>query len=361
MLPTAYYYGSRRGVVLAGAFAIAALVADSLRKRALGLRQQFALLLAPIFVGCVLLNFYSVRQLGPETGGASTWTLDSPLYTHATWFALIVSKLVIYWVLMAPRGRLRPSDTAAAAGLLSASVLVELAGANLPREAFLSLFVALAVGTLTLRHQIPSSLFAGALLLLDHLYGRNASHLAPIEMLIAGVATLLAWQSANPTVRRSAWIAGLTVTVGVYLMFWPMVGFHLAGLDFAFMFQWVPAAKYDQVWGLIALGVVVKLGLPLVLVVAAARAHLRDRGTRVIVATTLASKVALLSVLIACYAIRHSMASEQATAMLSELVLVLFGSCITLLAMPSSMALAEPRPTTAETCVSHPASWQTCA
>ena len=331
MLPTAYYYGSRRGVVLAGVLGIGCLLVDSLRS---GFRRAVPSLLTLLFVGYMLVNFYSVRQLGPETGGASTWALDARLFTQSAWLALIASKLVLYLVLIAPRATSRPSDTALAAGLLSASILVEFAGAQLPREAYLCIFVALAVGSLTVRHDVPSSLFAGALVLLDHLYGKDTARLAPIEMLLAGTATLVAWERSHTRSHGSKWVYGLSVSVAVYLMFWPMVGFHLAGLDFSFMFRWVPEASYEKAWLLIAFGVIVKLSLPIVLVIAVARDPLRDRDTRIIVASMLTAKVVLLSVVIAFFATSHSMASQQAIAMLSELVLVIFGTCTTLLAMP---------------------------
>jgi hypothetical protein len=334
MMPTAYYYGSRRGVVLAGVLGIGCLLVDSLRHKGSSIRRAVPSLLTLLFVGCMLVNFYSVRQLGPETGGASTWALDARLFTQSAWLALIASKLVLYLVLIAPRATSRPSDTALAAGLLSGSILVEFAGAQLRREAYLCIFVALAVGSLTVRHDVPSSLFAGALVLLDHLYAKDTARLAPIEMLLAGTAALVAWERSHKRSHGSKWVYGLSVSVAVYLMFWPTVGFHLAGLDFSFMFRWVPEASYEKAWLLIAFGVIVKLSLPIVLVIAVARDHLRDCDTRIIVASMLTAKVVLLSVVIAFFATSHSMASQQAIAMLSELVLVIFGTCTTLLAMP---------------------------
>jgi NADH:ubiquinone oxidoreductase subunit 2 (subunit N) len=119
-------------------------------------------------------------------------------------------------------------------------------------------------------------------------------------------------------------------------MFWPTVGFHLAGIDFGYMFQWVPEAKYEHFWRLIALGLVVKLALPLVLVLAIAREQLRDETTLSVVSATLAAKVALLAIMIAAYAACHTMASQQALAMLAELVLLLFGVACCLVALPRS-------------------------
>lgn len=338
MLPTAYYYGSRRAVVLAGVLGLLS-VAGALFERDSTWRSRMQAVVALLFAGCVLVNFYAVRQLGPETGGSSSWALDAPLYTQSTWLALVAAKLVLYVVSMAPRAAEHPSDCAAAAGLLSASVLVEFAGARLPRELYSILFLAVVVGSLFARRQFAASLFAGSLLLLDHLYGRRCPQLAPMELLLAATAVLLAWQRSRSPRLQPTWLAGLTITIAVYLMLWPTVGFHLAGLDFSFMFEWVPEADYDQAWRWIAFGVVVKLGLPIALVIVVARDQLRDALTRGIVMGALGAKVALLCVLIAFYGISHSMASQQATAMLSELVLVLFGTCTALMAMPSSKAL----------------------
>jgi hypothetical protein len=253
------------------------------------------------------------------------------------------SKLVLFLTFIARRAARRPLDVAGAAGLLSASVLVELAGARLPLPAYACLFGALVLGSIGARHRAPSSLYAAALLLLDHLYGADASHLAPIEMILAATAAaLFAWRRLRATVRSQEVLVAVTTVVAVYLMLWPTVGFHVAGIDFSFMFQWVPAAKYERWWWIIALGMAVKLALPLVLVVAIAREPLRARLAATLVCSAFAAKTALLSVMIAAYATVHVMGSQQATSMLAELALIGFTLCCSLVTLPSRKLIAEP-------------------
>ena len=345
LLPTAYYYGSRRAVVLAGALAIAVMLVDYWRRGVATLQQRVAPTLAMVFAAAVLISFYQVKQLGPETGGAATWALSAALYTHATWLPLLLAKLILGVVLVLPAAPRRPFDAAVAAALLAVCLMVELGGLRLPREIYAGLAVALLCGTAFARQRAGASLLAGSLLLLDHLYGGDASHLAPLETILAATAALLAaWQRVGVTPFARRLLDAFTVVVGFYLMFWPTVGFHLAGIDFAYMFQWVPEAQYEHFWQVIALGVIVKLALPLVLVIAVARAQLRDQLTLTVVSSTLAAKVALLSVMIEAYAIGHTMASQQALAMLAELLLLLFGVGCCLGALPSAEPQSEPAP-----------------
>jgi Type I phosphodiesterase / nucleotide pyrophosphatase len=344
LLPTAYYYGARRAVVLAGALAIAAMLVEYWRRNVGHWRERVAPTLALGLAAAVLVTFYQVKQLGPETGGAAAWALSAGLYTHSTWLPLLAAKLILFGVLVWPRASERPLDATGAAVLLAICVLVELGGVRLPREAYAILFGALLIGVAFARRLVPWSLLAGSLLLLDHLYGADAAHLAPLETILAATAaSLAAWQRVGVTPFGKQLLAGFTVTVGFYLMFWPTVGFHLAGIDFAYMFQWVPEAQYEHFWQVIALGVILKLALPLVLVLGVARAQLREPLTLTVVTAMLAAKVALLSVMISAYAIGHTMASQQALAMLAELLLLLFGVATCLIALPSAEPDARTR------------------
>lgn len=334
MLPTAYYYGSRRAIVLSGIVAVALMLVDYLR-RAVPARERVLPVSSLLFVSAVLASFYQVKQLGPETGGASAWALDAAVYTGSAWLTLIVAKVVLFAVLMAPRAARQRLDTAVAAGLLVLCLAVELGGLRLPRAAYAVLFGTLVLGTLGGARRAPSSLFAAALLLLDHLYSADASHLAPIEIVLAGTAAaLLAWRRMRLPKLAEQLAIGTTVAVGLYLMFWPTVGFHLVGIDFAYMFQWVPAENYEKSWYVIGLGVVVKLALPLMLVIAVAGERLRERRTAVVMLLALAGKVALLSIMIASYALWHDLTSQVALAMLAELALLMFGVCAAVAALP---------------------------
>ncbi len=341
MLPTAYYYGSRRAIVLAGVVALSFMLIDYLRCAA-PLHERVLPVLGLLFTAAVLISFYQVKQLGPETGGASAWALDAAVYTGSAWLSLIVAKLVLFAVLVAPRAAERPLDAAVAVVLLSLCLLVELGGLRLPRGVYAAVFAALLVGALCGFQRAPGSLLAAALLLLDHLYGADASHIAPIEIVLAATAAaLLAWQSMRLLPVATKVASGATVAVSLYLMFWPTVGFHLVGIDFTYMFQWVRAENYEKSWYVIALGVIVKLALPLTLVVAVARERLRERTTVLVALLMLAGKVALLSVMIAGYALWHDLTSQVALAMLAELALLMFGVCAAVAALPGNRSVAE--------------------
>ena len=339
LLPTSYYYGARRAVVLASILALVPWAFDRVRRGGHRFDGLVVLLASLSFVAAALASLYPVRQLGPETAQAATWALDAKLYQRWPWFALVIAKALIYALVVAPRAARRPLDSAGAAGLFTATVLIELASARMPREGYAALFVAIAVGAIFARQRAPSTLLAGSFLLLDHLYGANPTLLAPIEMILAATATaVFLWRRFEPNRTARAWLMGATVALASYLMLWPSVGFHLAGIDFGFMFQWVPEAQYQRAWQLIALGVVLKVGLPIVLVVAVGRESLREEPARLVVALGLSAKAALLAVLVSFFAVNHPVDSQQATAMLAELVLVMFAASCALAALPSGAA-----------------------
>jgi hypothetical protein len=182
-------------------------------------------------------------------------------------------------------------------------------------------------------------------LLLDHLYGTNGGQVAPIEMIIAGTAAaLFAWQHLRLKMLARDALSGLTLAVAVYLMLWPTVGFHVAGIDFSYMFQWVPEDKYDQWWVLIGLGIIIKLALPILLVLGVARDTLSSPFSTTVLASTLTAKVVLLSVTITAFSAYHAMGSQQATAMLAELILVMFVTCCTFATMPFRKTSYSPEP-----------------
>lgn len=341
LLPTSYYYGSRRAIVLGGTVAIVCVLVDYFRRPAPAAARVVPVLSLLLTSG-MLLSFSQVRQLGPETAGAATWALDAALYADSAWITLILAKSVLGLAVLAPRASTRPLDTAVAFALLLVCLLVELGGARLPRMAYAVLFALLLVGAIAARQRAPSSLLAGALLLLEHLYGADTSRIAPIQVVLAATsAALLAWRQMQLPLLAFRMANGLAVAVGLYLMFWPAVGFHLVGIDFGYMFQWVAEESYEKSWWVIGLGVVVKLALPLVLVTAIAREELRDALSSRVVIATFAAKGALLSILIASYAVWHDMSSQQALAMLAELILVLFGACSSGVALPMRASITQ--------------------
>jgi hypothetical protein len=344
MLPTAYYYGSRRAIVLAGSVALALIVLDYWR-RPVPSRERVLPALALLFTAAVLLSFYPVKQLGPETGGASAWALDAGIYNGSAWLTLIVAKLALFLTVMLPRTSRQRLDSVVAGALLLLCLWVELGGLHLPRLAYGAALLALLVAALSgVFRRARSSLLALSLLLLDHLYGAHAPHVAPIEIVLAATAAaLLAWPRLGLSEVALKIATGTTVAVGVYLMFWPTVGFHLVGIDFQYMFQWVPAESYEKAWQLIALGVIAKLALPLMLVVAVAGDRLREPTTAFVALLVLAAKVALIAVMIAGYSLWHDLTSQIALAMLAELALLMFGMCAAAAALPAHRSFFKAR------------------
>lgn len=324
MLPTAYYYGARRAVVLAASLALVALIAQG-AKKANRARSFASGAFALVFALAALLSFYPVRQLGPELAGAATWALDAAIYSRFVGFGLIVAKLLLFAVLVVPHSAQRPLDTAGAAALFSASTLVELAGAHFPRAGFACVLAGCLLGSLLGQRQARSSLLGAGLLLLDHLYAGDLAQIAGIEMLLACLSTtLFGLRRLGLDAGTSRWSAGLSAVVALYLMLWPTVGFHLVGVDFGFMFQWVPAAESERWWWVVALGYSFKLALPLTLVISVARDDLGQRATEQVLAPALAGKLLLLSITVTGYAASHAMNSQQSTAMLAEQLLLCF-------------------------------------
>jgi hypothetical protein len=336
MLPTAYYYGSRRAIVLAGAVALGFMLIDVWRRSApAGSRLLPTLCL--VLAAAVSISLYSVRQLGPETGGASSWALDAPVYTRAARHTLLLAKLLLGALLLAPRVRSHRLDAVSAGALLTSSLVLEVAGLRLPHAVYGAVFAALVLGWVLGGASVRRSAtcFSAALLLLDHLYNGDVARLAPIVTILAAAGALLfAWRRVGLSERGVRWAEGLTVAVGIYLMFWPSVGFHLVGIDFSFMFQWVREENYEKQWYLIGLGVIVKLALPLALVAALSAQRASDGVAQRVALGALVAKVAALSIMIASYALWHDLTSQIALAMLAELALLMFGVCAAAVALP---------------------------
>jgi hypothetical protein len=187
------------------------------------------------------------------------------------------------------------------------------------------------------------SLLGSGLLVLEYLYQASAAHLAPLQMLLSAcAAALLAWRRLRLSALASSWANGLTVALTLYLMFWPTVGFHLVGIDFSYMFQWVPAEEYERLWWVIGVGLIIKLALPLWLVVLVGGSALHRGSIRAVVSGTLAAKTGLLALMIASYAVQHDMGSQQALAMFAELILVMFAAWTWLAAAPARLKVAAP-------------------
>jgi hypothetical protein len=160
-------------------------------------------------------------------------------------------------------------------------------------------------------------------LLLNYLYGADPLRVAPIELLLsATAAALMAWRRASMQRDSLDWAAGLTLATSAYLLLWPMLGFRLSGVDFHFMFEWVPKENYEAWWWLIALGALAKFVIPYLLLGSLAAEHLDRPEAGQAALSVLLAKVLVLAAMISSYAIRHSTASQSAVDMLAELALV---------------------------------------
>jgi hypothetical protein len=125
----------------------------------------------------------------------------------------------------------------------------------------------------------------------------------------------------------------VTLAFAGYLLLWPTVGMRFSGIDFRFMFDWVPVARYEELWWLIALGMLLKFVWPYALLVDLARRMCPRHGLGWAY-FALSAKLCALSVFAAWYATSHSLLTNGALEILAELALLLLVSA---LAWPSPL------------------------
>lgn len=322
LFPSAYFYGSSRAAVTIGLFVLAALAAEALRETAGDRRARAAVLLATALSGWTLVTFLRVGRADASTS-LSGFVLKAAVYQGSAWLPLVVAKLTSFVLLSWSGGTRRPYDLAGAASLLTASLLVQLGSAALPRAVYAALALCLLATVRFAARRAPATQLAAGLLLLNHFYGPHALRLAPIELLLSATsAALAAWQRSSLRRDSRDWAAGLTLATSAYLLLWPMFGFRLSGIDFRFMFEWVPEQRYESWWWVIALGSLSKLAVPFLLLGAVAGQHAVSERARRITLGVLGAKVTMLSVMAAAYSARHFTRSELAVDMLGELMLV---------------------------------------
>ena len=194
-----------------------------------------------------------------------------------------------------------------------------------------ALLVPALLGWLTLQF-VPRSPWAASrlalgLIALGQCYEANALHVAPIQvLLLCVVAALEAFRllfSTDSPARAAA--SGVTLAVAGYLMLWPTVGMRFSGLDFHFMFEWVPIARYEELWWLIGLGMLAKIAFPYALLIELARRY-GPGGALTWAYVTLALKLAALTVFAAWYATSHALLTNGALEIMAELALLLLVS-----------------------------------
>jgi len=321
LFPSAYFYGSSRAVVTISLFVLGALSADIWRDKTHDRRARWSLLAANAFAAVTLITFLRVGR-ADSAAPAAGFVLKSAIYQGSAWLPLIAAKLAVF-ALLAPKGVRRPLDLAGTASLLTASLLVQLGSASIHRYVYAALALLLVATFRTAAERAPSTQLAAGLLLLNHLYGSAPLRVAPIELLLSGTsAALIAWRRSAMRTDSLEWASGLTLATSAYLLLWPLFGFRLSGVDFRFMFQWIPEQRHDDWWWLIALGTLAKFAMPYLLLGAIARKHGAGERAGWVALSVIAARVLVLSVMVATYALGHSTSTELAVDMLAELVLV---------------------------------------
>ena len=354
LFPTAYYYGASRATVLAAMLAVALVYAVRVRGLA-SARRRFACGVLAALVVCSLWSLYGLHDVGGRTREMAYFVLSSPLFAAYSGFTLCAVKLGLLALFACSAERAR-ADLLLALALFGLGFTLE--RWVVPGARYL-LFPAL-LGWLALhfvpRPRWPASRLALGLIALDQCYETSALHVAPIQvLLLCVVAALEAWRLlfANDSEARAA-ASGVTLAVAGYLMLWPTVGMRFSGLDFHFMFAWVPIARYEELWWLIGLGMSCKIAFPYALLVELARRY-GPNAALTWAYVTLALKLAALTVFAAWYATSHALLSNGALEILAELALLLLVSAFAWPSPARAIAVissAKRRPTSAACTVS---------
>jgi hypothetical protein len=322
LFPSAYFYGSSRAVVTISIFVVAALAFDSFRDATGDKCSRAVMLLASLFAAATLVSFVHVGRADSAVPTAG-FVLKSAIYQGSAWLPLIAAKLVVFGLLAWKSRGERPLDLAATASLLTASLLVQLGSASIHRYVYAAIAALLVVSCRSAARKAPAAQLAAGLFLLNHLYGADALRVAPIELLLSGTsAALVAWEQSSMRQDSREWAAGLTLSTSAYLLLWPLFGFRLSGVDFRFMFAWIPERHHDDWWWLIASGTLLKFATPYWLLGLLANQHTARGRAALLALSVIAARGLVLSLMVSAYALNHSMRSALAIDMLAELALV---------------------------------------
>jgi hypothetical protein len=320
LFPSAYYYGSARAVVPAAALGVAAaMVTYRVPQNAGSLVRRMMPWLAAIFVVGSLATFYDVHRVGGDATGMASYVLGAGVYQQSAWLALLVAKVVLL-ACAAHESRGRFQELGATAALALTAFAIELGVVTPTHLFYLALIFLVAVAHALAPERLRFVRIFAGLIVLSHLYSAKAVQLAPIQLLLAATATALWLFRQRYSARARSFAVGATLVVGAYLMLWPCLGFRFSGIDFAFMFQWVPIARYEELWWVIGIGTLVKLAWPYLLLGAVAGPSLADARPWLLAA--FAAKLVLLASFACFHATRESVRSNLALEMLAELALI---------------------------------------
>jgi Type I phosphodiesterase / nucleotide pyrophosphatase len=322
LFPTAYYYGASRGTVLAAGVSV--LTVFAMRVHLLPSRRErmAAAVLALCIVGS-LWSLYGLRDVGGQTREMAYFVLSSPLFDRFASLTLLAATFGLWLCFASARDR-SGRDLALAAFLGVTSLLLERLA--LPVARYL-LPVAMA-GYVWLRFKpvtrfVATRFFSGVIAL-GLFYGEEALHVAPMLVLaLCLLLTLHFWRRFLPNEPEArATAVGLTLAVACYFLLWPTIGMRFSGIDFRFMFEWVPLARYEELWWVIGLGMVLKFVWPYALLADLARRSVGGR-TQAWVCLTFGLKLLALAVFAAWYATSHALLSNGALEILAELALLI--------------------------------------
>ena len=347
LFPNAYYYGASRATVLAAMVAL--FVVLGTRLASARPRERLIPLALALSIAGLLWSLYGLHDVGGRTREMAYFVFSSPLFGPYALITSCVLKLGLWLGFGYTRQRSR-RDLSIAALLALASLSLE----HLPGQRGVLLVCVLGYSWLLLTRTrlVATRLFLGVLAL-GQLYGQEAVRVLPMQaLLLCVVLALEFWRRCFAEDDRARSVAsGVSLSFAGYLLLWPTVGMRFSGIDFQFMFAWVPIARYEELWWLIALGMLLKFVWPYALLVDLARRSCPPAALSWAY-LALSAKLCALSVFASWYATTHSLLTNGALEIVAELALLVLVSALAypsplralhLLRRPAGLAASSPR------------------
>lgn len=333
LFPTAYYYGASRATLLAAMVSLGVLLGT--RAGSLQARGRLCLIALALSVVGLLWSLYGLRDVGGRTREMAFFVFSSPLFARYALIASVALKLGL-WLVSAvtaplPSGRHERRRSPRDLTLSAFVALAALACEHLAAQR--AVLVGSVLGCLGLlarpQTRLVATRFFLGLLALAQLYEQDPLRVLPMQALLLCVASTLEFFrrcfAADDRARSIA--SGVALAFAGYLMLWPTVGMRFSGIDFHFMFDWVPIRRYEELWWLIAAGMLFKFVWPYALLADLAR-RTCPRSALLWAYSTLSTKLCALSVFAAWYATSHALLSNGALEILAELSLLVVASML---------------------------------
>lgn len=333
LFPNAYYYGATRATLLTAMVAISVVLGVRLRSVS-GTRKRLLVSCGVVVAQLLLWSLYGLHDVGGRTREMAYFVFSSRFFARDASFTLSVTYLGL-WGCGALFGRGSRFDARLSFALMLLSLC--LAQLHVADWRWLTVVCGLGYLGLHLRPQtrlVTTRWFLG-LLAIGQCYAQDSLHVAPMAVLWLCAALLFevfrALLEGEPRARAAA--SGATLAIAAYLMLWPTLGMRFSGIDFRFMFAWVPIARYEELWWVIGLGTLIKVVWPFALLVDLAR---RASPTASLAWAYFAFclKLSALSVFAAFYGTNHALLSNGALEILAELSLLLL---VSVLSWPSPL------------------------